>query len=454
MILKSNNKTMLTINNSKVKTLLIIAILITPVFYAKAQISVDNLTINNQLGIGTSSPSSKLGITGNTPFLSIFGNNYSGIWLGNNDIGPETAFSRIVYNYNAAYGLSFFVNNDHFPALKIKHNGHVGIGTDDPQTLLSLTDGSANAIGISNNRSSGSPGGSSAMELSTADANGDQATRFLIRGGGPDKDFEFYGGNAGNEEQLMVLKGNGNLAIGAEPTNDYNSALHLQGQNEFLTMYNEGNGESGIILADADRPVISNPNDIGMPTFPNCAQITYDSEKEKLNFTVNNALGGWSALSIMTADNTPNALVTIGYQPDDKTSCTGANFDLLVNNGIKTEELICEPKSNWCDYVFDKDYHLKSIEKVDQYIAENGHLEGIPTAEEVEEKGINVGEMNTKLLKKVEELTLYTIRQEEKIDKQTKKIKKQSEKIKTLKKQKKRIDILERKIEAMQQEQD
>ena len=64
------------------------------------------------------------------------------------------------------------------------------------------------------------------------------------------------------------------------------------------------------------------------------------------------------------------------------------------------------------DYVFEKNYKLPTLEEVEAYINKHGHLEGIPSAKEVEEnEGISLGEMNVKLLEKIEELTLYLIEQ-------------------------------------------
>ena len=68
------------------------------------------------------------------------------------------------------------------------------------------------------------------------------------------------------------------------------------------------------------------------------------------------------------------------------------------------------------DYVFLDDYRLKPIEEVDRFIQANGHLPDLPSAQEVEENGIGVGELQVKLLEKIEELTLYTIQQQEEID--------------------------------------
>jgi hypothetical protein len=64
------------------------------------------------------------------------------------------------------------------------------------------------------------------------------------------------------------------------------------------------------------------------------------------------------------------------------------------------------------DYVFEKDYKLNSLEHVERYVNENKHLPEIPSAKEIKENGLDLAEMNLKLLKKVEELTLYAIKQE------------------------------------------
>lgn len=61
------------------------------------------------------------------------------------------------------------------------------------------------------------------------------------------------------------------------------------------------------------------------------------------------------------------------------------------------------------DFVFDSDYDLPAIDDVDAFIQTNHHLPGIPSADEMKAKGIDVGEMQVKLLQKIEELTLYVI---------------------------------------------
>jgi hypothetical protein len=64
----------------------------------------------------------------------------------------------------------------------------------------------------------------------------------------------------------------------------------------------------------------------------------------------------------------------------------------------------------WSDFVFENDYSLMPLEEVEQHIHQYKHLPGVPSEKEVRENGVNVGEMQSKLLEKIEELTLYVIR--------------------------------------------
>jgi len=72
------------------------------------------------------------------------------------------------------------------------------------------------------------------------------------------------------------------------------------------------------------------------------------------------------------------------------------------------------------DYVFEKDYKLTSLEEIKNYIDQNKHLPEVPSAKEMEKNGVQLGEMNMLLLKKIEELTLYTIEMNKKIIELTK----------------------------------
>ncbi len=98
-------------------------------------------------------------------------------------------------------------------------------------------------------------------------------------------------------------------------------------------------------------------------------------------------------------------------------------YKLAVNGTIGATKVVVETTSQWPDYVFASDYELKSLDEVESYINEHHHLPDVPSAEEVEEKGISLGEMNATLLQKVEELTLYIIQQQKELDELKKEVK-------------------------------
>ncbi|WP_108866736.1 hypothetical protein [Aquimarina aquimarini] len=89
------------------------------------------------------------------------------------------------------------------------------------------------------------------------------------------------------------------------------------------------------------------------------------------------------------------------------------SWKLAVNGKIRAKEIKVE--TGWADFVFYDDYKLPTLQEVENHIKEKGHLKDIPSAKEVEENGIFLGQMDSKLLQKIEELTLYTIAQENKI---------------------------------------
>ena len=93
----------------------------------------------------------------------------------------------------------------------------------------------------------------------------------------------------------------------------------------------------------------------------------------------------------------------------------GSGYGLYVADGIRTEAVQIDAETNWPDYVFARDYQLNSLNEVEAFIQKNSHLPNVPSAKEINEKGIDVVEMDATLLRKIEELTLYTIRQNKQI---------------------------------------
>jgi len=114
---------------------------------------------------------------------------------------------------------------------------------------------------------------------------------------------------------------------------------------------------------------------------------------------------------------------------------------LSVNGKIRAKEIKVEA-TNWPDYIFEEGYQKQSLTEIEQFIKENKHLPGVPTAKQVEQEGVELGEMNKILLKKIEELTLHLIEKEKKLDQINTDLKKKDEAIEALVS---RIEKLEKK---------
>jgi len=125
-----------------------------------------------------------------------------------------------------------------------------------------------------------------------------------------------------------------------------------------------------------------------------------------LRFLVNN---GEDASSVTLADARmsilPNGNVGIGI--------LNPTHLLSVNGAIRAKEIIVD--TGWADDVFSKDYKLLSLAETENYIQSNGRLPGIPSAKEVQDKGVSVGESQALLLRKIEELTLHMIQMEKRM---------------------------------------
>ena len=104
--------------------------------------------------------------------------------------------------------------------------------------------------------------------------------------------------------------------------------------------------------------------------------------------------------------------------PDDQ-------YLLAVDGKIIAEEVRVELSGVWPDYVFKPEYKLLTIEELEASINKNGHLPGIPSADQVEEEGIEIGDMQKRMMEKIEVLSLYIIQQ----NKEIKELKRQVDKL-------------------------
>ncbi len=92
------------------------------------------------------------------------------------------------------------------------------------------------------------------------------------------------------------------------------------------------------------------------------------------------------------------------------------DYLLWVETGIVSDDLAIINAENWSDYVFEEDYELRDLDTLEKFIQENGHLPNIPSEKEILQEGYSIHDMNTRFLEKIEELTLYSIEQNKKIN--------------------------------------
>jgi len=124
--------------------------------------------------------------------------------------------------------------------------------------------------------------------------------------------------------------------------------------------------------------------------------------------------------------------VTASGQVGIGTNAVPTDYILAIKGKtIASDEIIIKLFADWTwpDYVFEKDYKLPVLSDVETYLKANSHLPGIPTAADIKKDGVPLAEMNTLLLKKIEELTLYMIEQNKKLEEQQSKIEKLEKKV-------------------------
>jgi len=131
---------------------------------------------------------------------------------------------------------------------------------------------------------------------------------------------------------------------------------------------------------------------------------------------------GQSDLQLRTAD-TPRLTIDtaghVGIGTDNPQKKLDVNGDINSSGTISAENMEAEEITvtvpNGADFVFDEGYELRSLEELQEYIKQNKHLPEIQSEQEMKENGVSVNKFQIMLLQKIEELTLYTIQQEERI---------------------------------------
>ena len=343
---------------------------------------------NSYVGIGTATPKTSLHVEG-----SIYLPYESSLWIGN--VGDDSNRLRATMSNIAGYATIDYYPTLHFRTgatnsgsytMTLLSNGNVGICETNPTQKLHVA-------------GNGCFSGNLGVGISSP------ATKFHVVGN------SYF---------------NGNVGIGvASPA----TKLHVVGNSYF-------NGNVGIGVASPLQKfqigTIWTFHDGGTKYIGR--NVTYTSSGNvrieqggvsSLNFgdgSISLETAGTGAVgSLVTTTGrlilTSNGNVGIGTtSPGDyklkvngKINCT----ELVVSLGglISREEGGEEGEIEWPDYVFAEDYNLQSLDDVASYIEQNKRLPEMPSAAEVAENGVNIGEINALLLKKVEELTLYILQQ-------------------------------------------
>ncbi len=213
--------------------------------------------------------------------------------------------------------------------------------------------------------------------------------------------------NKGNTEDVLITGGkllgnvyvnrdnHGDVVIGANITSKIGIGTHVLNPNTRLSIQTAADYSNAFSLENASGTIRfnaflggpNNSNTVSLGTTGNMPVVFYTNNANRLFISGNG---------------------NIGIGTDNPT------YKLSVNGNVRSKEVVVE--SGWADYVFDEKYELRSLDQVEQFIEVNNHLPGIPSAREIQQNGLNVGTIQTKMMEKIEELTLYIIQLKKEID--------------------------------------
>ncbi|MEX2345031.1 MAG: hypothetical protein WD604_05415 [Balneolaceae bacterium] len=225
-------------------------------------------------------------------------------------------------------------------------------------------------------------------------------------------DLRMWIGRSSNNKNIAIAPTGGGVGIGEISPQ---SKLHVQNDDTGIaTNY------SDVIIEDVDAhlDIISNSdaswgsainfvegNGASNTDIWSIAKQTTNGNGDsslRFNFGTNNSHSNPNKLTLLISGN-----IGIGTTaPEEK---------LTVAGTVKSREVIVEEDTG-ADFVFKEGYNLPGLEELEAFIKANKHLPEIPPAEEMIRDGVKVGDLQMKLLQKIEELTLYTLEQQKKIE--------------------------------------
>ena len=365
-----------------------------------------NVLSTGKVGIGTNAPESTLDVKG--PFR-----------LGINTVGTAygIGFDRI--NNAQLYGTTsagLLLGGDATGVdATILPNGNVGIGTNAPESMLDVngtfrlgitTGGMAYAIGLTRLSNAQLYGTTSAGLLLGGDATGVDATIL------PNGNVGI--GTINPAYKLDVQNGSVNIGTGANIFYRAGSYLSIGNMSNTNTPYIAFNA----FLTTSD---IATGKNLVTPNYNSGGALIIRGEagNSGLHFYQKNYANGTPPYDINTF--TEVLTLTSAGNVGIGTTTTG-DYKLAVNGAIGARR-VKVTQAGWADFVFDPAYNLSPLSEIENYVKANRHLPDVPAAAEVEKDGLDLGEMDKKLLQKIEELTLYLIEEHKRNDAQLEMIK-------------------------------
>jgi len=361
-----------------------------PMLFHTSSIERLRITSSGHVGIGTNDPSYKLeAVTAGKLGFRLQTNEST---VGNPQLdfldiqrGQETVMSStdgsITGTYLASYSnhpLMFGTNHSSSQIL-LATNGNLGIGTTSPVSKLHVNGDITVASG------------SRVVYDPIYDVHGYTKYDYV---GSPEAallTYSYYGNRFQTRNGVaMVIKGdNNNIGIGTISPS-YKLEAVTSGQGGFRLQTSSSTvGNPQIDLFDASKgqeTVISSTDGSITGTY----------------------LASYSNHPLMFGTNHSPSQLLLATNGNLGVGTTSPSEKLSVNGNVKARKIIVS-QTGWPDYVFAPSYSLRSLSEVEKFIAKNKHLPDMPSAKEVEEKGISVGDNQALLLKKIEELTLYII---------------------------------------------
>jgi hypothetical protein len=211
---------------------------------------------------------------------------------------------------------------------------------------------------------------------------------------GTNEDVYIRGGKAGSNVIVSDIPGLGNVAIGTNVP-DANTKLTLQTPGDYSTALSIRNPSgSAVFNTYIGGPINGNTISLGTPGAMPIA--FYTNSANRMFITASGHVG-------IGTDN-PNPF-----------------YLLSVNGRIRAKEV--RINTDWADYVFENDYQLKPLSEVEAFIKQYKHLPGIQDAATLQKEGVDISAMQTKMMEKIEELTLYLIEANKQIEKLNQEIK-------------------------------